>query len=198
MREPLPSNISELLDAWSGGDREAWNRLVPLVYDELRAQAHRYLRRERLNHTLETTALVHETYLKLVGQRAVRWDNRAHFFWLAAEIMRRILVDYARRRNREKRGGEIELVPLDSVALQIAAGSGEANVDLLALDEALSRLAAIDAQQAKIVELKFFGGLNTEETAEILNVSPATVKRDWAMSKAWLHHELNPGKTVAE
>jgi RNA polymerase sigma factor (TIGR02999 family) len=184
----LPDNISELLDAWSGGDREAWNRLVPLVYNELRGQAHRFLQRERGGHSLQTTALVHETYLKMVEQREVRWDNRRHFFWLAAEIMRRILVDYARQRNRQKRGGEVEILPLDST-FQIAAE--ETEVDLLALDEALNKLARFDAQQAKIVELRFFSGLNIEETAEVLSVSPATVKRDWAMAKAWLFHELS-------
>jgi RNA polymerase sigma factor (TIGR02999 family) len=184
----LPDNISELLDAWSGGDREAWNRLVPLVYNELRGQAHRFLRHERAGHSLQTTALVHETYLKMVEQREVRWDNRKHFFWLAAEIMRRILVDYARQRNRQKRGGEIELLPLDST-FQIAAE--ETEIDLLALDEALNKLAQFDAQQAKVVELRFFSGLNIEETAEALSVSPATVKRDWAMAKAWLFHELS-------
>jgi RNA polymerase sigma factor (TIGR02999 family) len=184
----LPDNISELLDAWSGGDREAWNELVPLVYNELRGQAHRFLQRERAGHSLQTTALVHETYLKMVEQREVRWDNRRHFFWLAAEIMRRILVDYARQRNRQKRGGEVEVLPLDST-FQIAAE--ETEVDLLALDEALNKLARFDAQQAKVVELRFFSGLNIEETAEVLSVSPATVKRDWAMAKAWLFHELS-------
>lgn len=187
----LPDNISELLDAWSGGDREAWNRLVPIVYDELRVQAHRFLRRERAGHSLQTTALVHETYLKMVEQREVRWDNRRHFFWLAAEIMRRILVDYARGRNRQKRGGEVEFVPIDA-GFQIAAE--EAEVDLLALDEALTKLARFDAQQAKIVELKFFSGLNIEETADVLEISTATVKRDWAMAKAWLFHELSRSK----
>lgn len=184
----MPENISELLDAWSGGDREAWNRLVPLVYDELRGQAHRFLRLERANHSLQTTALVHETYLKMVEQRAVHWENRKHFFWLAAEIMRRILVDYARHRKRQKRGGEVEFLPLDST-FQIA--DDESEIDLLALDEALDKLARFDRQQAKVVELRFFSGLNIEETAEVLSVSPATVKRDWAMAKAWLFHELN-------
>lgn len=194
MRESssLPDNISELLDAWSGGDREAWNELVPLVYDELRGQAHRYLRGERANHTLQTTGLVHETYLKMVEQRAIRWDNRAHFFWLASEIMRRILVDYAKNKKRQKRGGNIEILPLDST-LQIAVD--ETDVDLLALDEALTRLAEMDEQQSKIVELRYFTGLNIEETAEVLSISPATVKRDWAMAKAWLHHELSRAET---
>lgn len=194
MRETpsLPGNISELLDAWSSGDREAWDKLLPLVYDELRGQAHRYLRRERANHTLQTTALVHETYLKLIEQRVVHWDSRKHFFWLAAEIMRRILVDYARNRNRQKRGGEFEILPLDP-AFQIAVE--ETEIDLLALDEALNKLAKMDEQQMKIVELRYFSGLNVEETAEVLDISPATVKRDWAMAKAWLYHELSRAET---
>ena len=188
MPESVPDNISELLDAWSGGDREAWNKLVPLVYDELRGQAHRYLRRERKNHTLQTTALVHEAFLKMVEQRAVHWENRAHFFWLASEMMRRILVDYAKNRNRLKRGGDVEIVSFDS-AWQIAVDASD--VDLLNLDEALTRLAELDEQQSRIVQLRFFSGLNIEETAEVLSISPATVKRDWNMAKAWLHHELS-------
>ena len=188
----LPDNISELLDAWSGGDREAWDRLVPLVYEELRGQAHRYLRRERDNHTLQTTALVHETYLKLIEQRVMRWDSRKHFFWLAAETMRRILVDYAKQKKRQKRGGEVEFVPLDS-AFQIAVE--ETEVDLLALDEALKKLSEMDQQQMKVVELRYFSGLSIEETADVLDISTATVKRDWAMAKAWLRHELSQSKT---
>ena len=190
MREPsdLPDNISELLDEWSGGDREAWYRLVPLVYGELHEQAHRYLRRERENHTLQTTALVHEAFLKLVEQRDIHWDNRAHFFWLASEIMRRILVDYAKNRKRLKRGGDVEILPFDS-AWQIAVD--ESDVDLLDLDEALTRLAELDEQQSRIVQMRFFSGLNIEETAEVLSISTATVKRDWNMAKAWLHHELS-------
>ncbi len=190
MREPLdlPDNISELLDEWSGGDREAWGKLVPLVYGELHDQAHRYLRRERKNHTLQTTALVHEAFLKMVEQRAVQWENRAHFFWLASEMMRRILVDYARSHNRLKRGGEVEFVSFDS-AWQIAVD--ESDVDLLDLDESLERLAELDLQQSKIVQLRFFSGLNIEETAKVLSISPATVKRDWNMAKAWLHHKLS-------
>lgn len=188
LSKSVPDNISELLDAWSGGDREAWNKLVPLVYDELRGQAHRYLRRERKNHTLQTTALVHEAFLKLVEQRAVHWENRAHFFWLASEIMRRILIDYAKNRKRLKRGGNVEIVSLNS-ALQIAVD--ESDVDLLDLDKALTQLTELDEQQFRIVQLRFFSGLNIEETAEVLSISPATVKRDWNMAKAWLHHELS-------
>lgn len=179
--------VSELLAAWNGGDREAWNRLVPVVYDELREHARRILRQERSGHTLQTTALVHETYLKLAGQRVVNWENRAHFFWLASEIMRRLLVDYARRRNRQKRGGELEILPMNSAFQIVVDNSG---IDLLALDAALIKLAEWDAQQAKIVEIRYFGGCSIDETAEILGISSATVNRDWAAAKAWLHHEL--------
>jgi len=179
--------ISELLNAWNGGDADALNRLVPFVYDELRKQARRHLRAERLNHTLRTTALVHEVYMKLGEQRRANWENRAHFFWLASVMMRRILVDYARRRNREKRGGDIHIMSMDST-FQIAVDNSE--VDLLALDEALTKLAAFDSQQAKVVEIRYFGGCSVGETADIVGVSVATVKRDWAAAKAWLKREL--------
>lgn len=182
--------VSELLDAWNKGDRDAWNQLAPVVYDELRSQARRLLRGERADHTLQTTALVHEAYLKLAAQRVVNWENRAHFFWLSAEIMRRLLVDHARGHNRLKRGLEVEIVPIDS-ALQIAVDNS--GVDLLSLDEALTALAEMDPQQAKIVELRYFGGCSIEETANVLDVSVSTVNRDWAHAKAWLHHELNSG-----
>ena len=185
---PLPESISELLDAWSSGDREAWRKLAPIVYNELHQQAHRHLQHERPNHTLQTTALVNETFLKLAEQRAVRWENRAHFFWLASEIMRRVLVDYAKNRKRLKRGGNADRVPLDS-ALQIAID--ETEIDLLALDEVLTKLADIDEQQARIVSLRYFSGLSIEETAEVLEISPAMVKRDWRMAKAWLRHQLS-------
>lgn len=187
-QEIRQGDISELLAACNSGDKEAWDRLIPVVYDELRGQARRHLRRERDNHTLRTTALVHETYIKLADQRFFNWENRAHFFWLASEIMRRVLVDYARGRNREKRGGEYEIVSMDS-KFQIAIDSS--NINLLELDSALNRLAEIDPQQAKVVEIRYFGGCSIEETAEILGVSIATVKRDWATAKAWLHHELH-------
>ena len=176
-----------MLRAWGDGDRSVLDQLLPFVYDELHRQAHRYLRRERDNHTLQTTALIHEAYLKLVDQRAVQWQNRAHFFGIAAQSMRRILVDYARTKHREKRGGVAADLPLDEALLIAAAGQ---DIDLLALDEALTRLAAIDEQQARVVELKYFSGLSIEETAEALGISPATVKRDWQMAKAWLRHEL--------
>lgn len=179
--------ITEMLKACSGGNREAMDKLVPLVYQELHRQAHRYLNRERAHHTLQTTALVHEAYLRLIEYRFVDWQNRAHFFGMAANMMRRILVNYAVSQKRLKRGGADENLPLDE-ALVVAAE--ERDVDLLALDKALSDLARLDERQARIVELRFFSGLNIEETAEVLKISPATVKRDWNMAKAWLRAEL--------
>lgn len=179
--------ITEMLMACSGGNREAMDKLVPLVYDELHRQARRYLSRERSGHTLQTTALVHEAYIRLIEYRFVDWQNRAHFFGMAANMMRRILVNYAVSQNRQKRGGSDEKVPLDE-GLQVAVE--DRDVDLLALDKALNELATLDERQAQIVELKFFSGLSIEETAEVLKVSPATVKRDWVMAKAWLRAEL--------
>ncbi len=176
-----------MLKKWSGGEREAWDALLPLVYEELRRQASGYLRRERRDHTLQTTALIHETYLKLIDQRAVNWQNRAHFFGIAAQAMRRILVDYARSRHRAKRGGEGENLPFEETTIAV---SDERSIDLIALDEALERLAEFDARQAQIVELKFFSRLSVEETAEVLRVSPATVKNDWRTAKAWLYQEI--------
>lgn len=160
---------------------------MPLVYDELRRQAARYLRRERPGHTLQTTALIHETYLKLIDQQNVDWQNRAHFYGIAAQAMKRILLDYAKARHREKRGGEAENFPLDEARFVV---SDEKGVDLIALDEALTRLAGLDARQAGIVELKFFAGLSIEDIAETLQISPATVKREWNSAKAWLHSEI--------
>lgn len=180
-------DISELLTAWNGGDVEAWNKLVPIVYDELRQRAHAQLYKERDGHTLRTTALVHEAYLKLAGQTAANWENRVHFYSLASEMMRRVLVDYARGRNREKRGGDVDIIPFHS-DFQIAVSTSE--VDLLKLDDALTALATIDPQQAKVVELRYFGGCSIEETAEILGISVITVNREWAMAKAWLKREL--------
>ncbi|CAN5210469.1 sigma-70 family RNA polymerase sigma factor [soil metagenome] len=180
--------ITEMLKACSGGNREAMDNLVPLVYEELRRQAHRYIKRERSNHTLQTTALVHEAYLRLIEQHFVDWQSRAHFFGMAANMMRRILVNYAVNRHRDKRGGADENLPLEE-GLQVAAE--ERDVNLLALDKALNELAELDERQARIVELRYFSGLNIEETAEVLNISPATVKRDWTMAKAWLRSELS-------
>ena len=184
------SEISELLAAWNEGDLDAWNALIPIVYDELRQQAHRHLRHERHNHTLRTTALVHETYLKLADQRFLNFENRAHFFWLASEIMRRVLVDYARTRKSDKRGGDAEVFSIDS-SFQIAVDNSE--IDLLDLDAALTKLELMDPQQAKIVEVRYFGGCGIEETAKVVGVSVTTVKRDWASAKAWLAYELKRG-----
>ena len=185
--------ISELLKAWSGGDREAAERFMPLIYDELRRQAHRYLGRERPNHTLQTTALVHEAYLRLVDQQHVSWQNRAHFLGLAAQMMRRILVNYAVSRNREKRGGPNEIAELDE-AMMIASDNTN-DVDVLALDQALTRLEELDERQARVIELRYFSGLSIEATAEVLGVSPATVKREWNMARTWLRAELSGAET---
>lgn len=185
------SEISEFLRSFDGEDQGAWEHLVALVYDELKARAHAHLYRERRDHTLNTTALVHEAYLRLAEQQLTTLKNSRHFFWLASEMMRRILVDYARGKLREKRGGGLEVVSLDA-DLQVAVDSSE--VDVIGLDEALTKLAAIDPQQAKVVELRYFAGCSLEETAETLDISVATVKRDWAVAKAWLRIELQPSQ----
>jgi RNA polymerase sigma factor (TIGR02999 family) len=182
----LSHNITHLLKEWSDGDRQALDKLTPLVYEELRQQAARYLRRERPGHTLQTTALIHEAYLRLIDAKDVHWQSRAHFFAIAANLMRRILVEHARRRDADKRGGSHVRIQLDE-ALAVA---NETDVDLLAIDEALDRLAAIDPQQARVVELRFFSGLTVEETAAALGVSPKTVKRDWSVARAWLRREI--------
>jgi RNA polymerase sigma factor (TIGR02999 family) len=179
-------NITELLVAWGDGDRAALDELMPLVYDELRGQASAYLARERQGHTLQTTALVHEAYLKLVDQRRVRWQNRAHFFGVAAQMMRRILVSHARAHGAVKRGQGAQPLSLDE-APEVGA---KPNVNLVALDEALDRLTEIDPRQGRVVELRFFGGLSIEEAGEVLSLSPATVGREWSMAKAWLYKEL--------
>lgn len=182
----MSDKISHLLNRWGAGDREALEKLTPLVYGELRRQAARYLRRERPGHTLQTTELINEAYLRLVDVQNVPWQGRAHFFAIAASLMRRVLVEHARRRDADKRGGSVIRVPLDE-APEVA---GESDVDLLAIDEALGRLAVIDPQQTRIVELRFFGGLSVEETAEALGVSTTTVKRDWSVARAWLRREI--------
>ncbi len=182
------SEITERLRDWSGHRQDdSADALLKLVYTELHRQAHRYLQKERAGHTLQTTALVHEAYLKLVEQKSTAWESRSHFFAIAATMMRRILIDYAKTKHRIKRGGEHEDLPLEN-ALTISVS--ETDFDLLALDEALDRLAAKEAHLAKIVELRFFSGLDVIETAEVLGISESTVKRDWAMAKAWLHREL--------
>jgi len=179
--------ITQMLRECSGGKREAMDKLMPLVYDELHRQAARYLRRESQGHTLQTTALIHETYLKLIDQRDVEWQNRAHFFAIAAQAMRRIMVDYARTKRREKRGGGDEKLSLEA-AMSVAVE--ESSVDLIALDEALTRLAEIDSEQARLVELRYFSGLSLEETAEALHISRATAAREWNVARAWLRREL--------
>ena len=183
---PSPQNVTEMLRDWRNGDQEALEKLIPVVYDELRRQAANYLRRERPGHTLQTTALIHEAYLRLINQQNIEWQNRAHFYAIAARLMREILVDHARKRQASKRGGSDIKVPLEE-AMVVSPGRG---VDLVALDEALTRLAAIDPQQSRIVELRYFSGLSVEETAEVLAVSSRTVKRDWNVAKAWLRHQL--------
>ena len=185
------ADVTQLLQQWSNGQEQALDRLLPQIHDELRKLAGSYLRRERPDHTLQPTALVNEAFLKLVDQRRVKWQNRAHFFGIAAQAMRRILVDHARAHAASKRGGAMRKVPLDDAIMMIG---GVADVDLLALDQALTRLAAMDPQQSRIVELRFFGGLTTEETAEVMHISPATIGRDWRMAKAWLSAEL--GRTA--
>jgi RNA polymerase sigma factor (TIGR02999 family) len=182
-------NVTDLLKAYRAGEPEALERLIALVYGELRRQAARSLRRERGNHTLQPTALVHEAYLRLAGQRDVEWQNRAHFFAIAAQIMRRILVDHARSRGRGKRGGGRAPVLLED-ALAIAEAR---DLDLVALDDALSALAQLDERQSRVVEMRFFAGLEVEEVAEALGVSPTTVKRDWSLARAWLRREMQRG-----
>jgi RNA polymerase sigma factor (TIGR02999 family) len=187
-RTPERSNITELLHEWSEGRTEALDELLPKVYDELHRRASAYLKHERPGHTLQTTALVHEAYLKLVDQRAVSgWNDRGHFFAVASQAMRRILVDYARQRHREKRGGADEALPLEEALLAVA---DESDLDLVALDEALNRLAEIDPDQEKLVELRYFAGLSLDDAASALGVSRATAAREWQTAKAWLRREL--------
>ena len=187
MTAPSQKQITQMLVDWGNGDQAALEELMPLVYRELRKLAHQYLRKERAGHTLMTTDLVHEAYLKLVNQHGVRWQNRAHFFGIAAQLMRRILVDRARHRGRVKRGGAAPTVPLE----EGAAVLNQSDVTIVALDEALTRLAEFDQRKARIVELRFFGGLSVSETADFIQTSPITVMRDWKMAKAWLHRALN-------
>lgn len=181
------TDVTRLLQEWQEGSAEALERLMPLVYNELHTLASRYLSRERRDHTLQPTALVNEAYLKLAGQREVDWQNRSHFYGIAAQLMRRILVDRARHDGRVKRGRDIPHISLnDADPASVSADP----VDVFALDRALSRLEAVDAQQGRIVELRFFGGLTIQETAEVMRISPGTVKRDWTVARAWLFREL--------
>lgn len=180
-----PQQVSRLLTAWTNGDPAARDELLPVVYAELRRLAHRYMAGERPGHTLQTTALVHEAYIRLVDLDRMRWRDRGHFFAMAATLMRRILVDSARQRGRDKRGGGVLVTSLDDHEIAMAPG-----VDVVALDDALVALAAMDPQQSQIVELRFFGGLTIAETADALDLSPTTVKREWLSAKAWLHTQV--------
>ena len=182
-----PSEITRMLQEWSDGKDEILDQLMPLVYAELRRQAAGYLRRERRDHTLQTTGLIHEAYLKLINQRNVKWESRTHFYAIASQAMRRILVDYARTRKTAKRGGED--IRLSIASAEKIAGD-QKPVDLIALDEALTRLAKLDEKQARVVELRYFSGLSLEETAKIVKMSRATAAREWSMARAWLHREL--------
>lgn len=185
---PGQPGVTDLLIAWSDGRREALDDLMPLVYEDLRRVAAGYMRREALDHALQPTALVHEAYVRLIDQRQVKWRNRAHFFGVAAGMMRRILVDHARRRRAEKRGGGRERVTLEGDEV---ASVGSKEIDVLSLHESLERLAAFDAQQERIVELRYFGGLTIDEAAEVIGISPATVVREWTIAKAWLRADLS-------
>ena len=187
MPTPSTHEVTQLLLDWSDGDQAAFDALMPLVYDELRQMAHRYMSRERPGHTLQTTALVSEAYLRLVDQKRVHWQNRAHFFAVAAQAMRRILIDYARKQRYAKRGGGAPKISLEEAAVM----SQERAADLVALDQALITMASLDPQQSRVVELRFFGGLTIEETAEVLRLSVDMVKREWATAKAWLSREMS-------
>jgi RNA polymerase sigma factor (TIGR02999 family) len=186
MTTPSTEEVTQLLVAWSNGNKAALDQLMPLVYRELHRLARRHLGRENAGHTLQTTALVNEAYLRMVGQKESQWQNRAHFFAIAAQMMRRILVDYARSRRYAKRGGGAPKVSFDEI---MAVSEGRAE-DVVALDEALTTLGKLDQRKSKMVELRFFGGLSIEETAEVLGVSPGTIRRDWTLAKAWLQREI--------
>jgi RNA polymerase sigma-70 factor (ECF subfamily) len=182
-----PQEVTQLLVDWGNGNQAALDRLMPLVYTELRQLAHRYMRRERPGHTMQTTALIHEAYLRLVDQNQVRWQHQAHFFGIAARLMRQILIEHAHSHTRAKRGGGVGTLALDEAAIVSQARATE----LLALDDALERLATIDPRKSQVVELRFFGGLSVEEAAQVLNIAPNTVLRDWRMAKAWLRREIS-------
>ncbi len=190
MNMPSSHEVTQLLVAWSDGDQAALERLTPLVYRELHRLAEGYMHRERPGHLLQTTALVNEAYLRLINWKNVCWQNRAHFFGVAAQMMRRILVDFARARQQDKHGGALRQVSFDEADVAPVEQSAE----FIALDEALERLAAIDPRRSRIVELRFFGGLSEEETAVVLKVSPRTVRREWSLARAWLHRELRQGR----
>lgn len=187
---PVPEDVTGLLQDWSDGDQGAMDKLSPLVYNELRRLARRYLRQERPNHTLQSTALVHEAYLRLVDRKNANFKNRAHFFAVASQLIRRILVDYARARRTTKRGGGQPRLSFDEA---VSFPAAQRDVDLRELDDALNSLAEIDPQKARIVEMRFFGGLSVEAVAEVLEMSPRTVRRHWRVAKAWLHKEITKG-----
>lgn len=187
MTQPSTHEVTELLIEWSNGDKAALDKLMPLIHEELRRLAHYYMSHERPGHTLQTTALVNEAYLRLVNREGVHWQNRAHFFAIAAQVMRTILVDHARSHAYAKRGGGAHKIELDEAMIV----SRERAAEVVALDEALKELANFDPQQSRIVELRFFGGLTIEETAEVLDLSPATIKREWSTARAWLYRELS-------
>jgi RNA polymerase sigma factor (TIGR02999 family) len=180
-------DLTGLLIEWGQGNKGALDRLTPLVYDEIRRIAHRYVQREREGQTLQTTALVNEAYLRLAGSANIAWQNRAHFYAVTAQVMRRILIDHARRRQYVKHGGETERVPLEAAISEVGLMSQPRAAELLALDEALDELARLDPRKSRVVELRYFGGLSLEETAKVLEVSPMTVRRDWRAAKAWLY-----------
>ena len=202
------SPVTQLLAQWRAGSDEAFSQLSSLIYDELRSLAQRHLRRERSDHTMQRTALVNEAFVRLFAQQSVEWENRAQFFALASTLMRRILVDHARARSAAKRGGEVDIVSLDELGARqgddgqplphptptaLQYRDGETHEDVAAIDAAVTRLAALDPQQAKVVEMRYFGGLTVEQTADALGISPATVKREWSMARAWLRCELSQG-----
>lgn len=187
MTTPSLQDVTGLLLEWQQGDHDALDKLTPLVYDELRRIAHRYMQQERGGHTLQTTALVHEAYVRLVGGQKIEWQNRAHFYGVVAQVMRHVLIDHARRLQYIKHGGDAQRISLEDVAVMPHARAAE----LLALDEALDELARLDPRKARVVELRYFGGLSIEETADVLDISAMTVRRDWRAAKAWLYRALN-------
>ena len=189
MNNPVPAEITQLLLAWGEGDESALEKLMPLVHNELKRLARRYMNRQRTGHTLQTTALVNEAYLRLIDSSRVHWQNRAHFFAISAQLMRRVLVDAARQRQNLKRGGNAQTIVLD----EAAEVSDERAAELVALDDALKTLATLNLRQSQVVELRYFGGLSEEETAAVLNVSIRTVRRDWNLTRRWLYRELSRG-----
>ena len=192
MGQKAPSEVTQLLQGWRDGDSKALDALLPLVYKELRRRAHFQLRNERPNHTLQSAALVHEAYLRLVGMSSPQWESRTHFFAIAAQLMRQILVDYARRHGAAKRGGSVCKLSLDEGTMM----PRRKDVDVVALDDALIGLAKIDPRQSRVVELRFFAGLSLEQVSEVLEIAPATVQRDWTAARAWLHREMSRNSPV--